>query len=163
MEQADDSSACSRSCHPATLPTPTTLSHHPLQPLRAYMLALANARSSPSLHPTRPKPFSSAHVSQGAADTQVAGALLAWTILKQALTLGSRVGATVTSFEEALPLLADARRKAREQLPRLLQGAQAAGWNVDDAMQPVLVFGYIGNRAIWPRTASSSFSSTPSQ
>jgi hypothetical protein len=127
------------------------------------MLSLASARASPSLHLTRPNPFSSfyhAHVSQGAADTQVAGALLAWTMLKQGL--GSRVGATVMSFEEALPLLADARRKAREQLPRLLQGAQAAGWNVDDAMLPVLVFGYIGNRAIWPRTASSSFSSTPS-
>jgi hypothetical protein len=125
---------------------------------------LAHARSSPSFYLTRPTPFPSfyhAHVSQGAADTQVAGALLAWTMLKQ--SLGSRRGGvTVTSVEEALPLLADARRKAREELPRLLLGAQAAGWNVDDAMQPVLVFGYIGSRAIWPRPASSSFSSTPS-
>ena len=38
--------------------------------------------------------------------------------------------------------------------PRLLESIRQAGWNMKDADEPVYVFGYIGDRAIWARNTS---------
>ena len=81
------------------------------------------------------------------------------------------------SMEEMLPLLAQVRDEARRLLPGLLRAIGQAGWTVKDAdvhldptacpslavlegwdvqrdRPPVFVFGYIGDRALWPSTTS---------
>ena len=46
-------------------------------------------------------------------------------------------------------------KQNRELVPSFWQGAQAAGWNFLEDNEPVLVLGYIGDRALWPRKQDS--------
>ena len=47
------------------------------------------------------------------------------------------------------------RWRTAQGMPALLEGIREAGWNMKDASEPVFVFGYIGDRAIWSIRGSS--------